>query len=130
MPVRERTSIELPSALSGSNELIACPGVISTWTVAVCEYAATATSAHRAYRVIVSQGGIISRATLGRETDDQSVICSSSEFLRNTHSHGLGALRNPIVHVDAHQHVETVRIRRRRPPELRQEAFVRGSFRG
>ena len=33
MSVRERTSIELPSALSGSNELMARPGVASTRTV-------------------------------------------------------------------------------------------------
>src|SRR5215475_2509374 len=36
MPARERTSIELPSALSGSNELTACPGVTSTCTVPGC----------------------------------------------------------------------------------------------
>src|ERR1051326_5052544 len=33
MSVRERTSIELPSALSGSNVLISWPGVASTRTV-------------------------------------------------------------------------------------------------
>src|ERR1700730_8054462 len=33
MSVRERTSIELPRALSGSNELMACPDVASTRTV-------------------------------------------------------------------------------------------------
>src|SRR5512142_2987062 len=34
MSVRERTSIELPRALSGSNVLMAWPGVASTRTVA------------------------------------------------------------------------------------------------
>src|SRR5271156_5606707 len=32
----ERTSMELPRALSGSKELMTWPGVASTWTVAAC----------------------------------------------------------------------------------------------
>src|SRR5262249_47923273 len=36
MPVFERTSIELPNALSGSKELRLCPCAMSTRTVAVC----------------------------------------------------------------------------------------------
>src|SRR5581483_2461486 len=36
MSILERTSIELPSAASGSKELIAWPGVTSTRTVPVC----------------------------------------------------------------------------------------------
>src|SRR5271165_27301 len=36
MSFRDRTSTELPRALSGSKELMASPGVTSTWTIAVC----------------------------------------------------------------------------------------------
>src|ERR1700724_2644631 len=36
MSVRDRTSMELPRELSGSNELMAWPGVASTRTVAAC----------------------------------------------------------------------------------------------
>src|SRR5713101_703236 len=42
MSLRERTSIELPRALSGSKELIAWSGVASTRTVATCAAAGSA----------------------------------------------------------------------------------------
>src|ERR1035437_7705477 len=42
MSTWERTSMELPRALSGSKELMACPGVASTWTVAIGGSAAVA----------------------------------------------------------------------------------------
>src|SRR5260221_597143 len=80
MPVRERTSMEPPSALSGSKELIACPGAISTLTVAVCAKAATAASPNTARLFMVSPREIISRLDAARVAHDRSVICESRGF--------------------------------------------------